>query len=241
MTTQTILSDSQVLRRVDLDLILEELLIFSRNNLIDRRSRATSTTESFSGDGSTTEFELTEDLDSQSRHKVMNVRTVKIDTASKTYFTDYVVGYSKEVDYTGKVKFWNPPANSTSISVKYDHTYQFVFAESPRVDLTSRAYPRISIQIKGNPKLAACGGKATRYEIEVTYTIIDLKRDYVESLINQIDRLFTEKSNQTGFHNFQWIYIDSISDIVPASEDENDTLYGAQVKLLIPHEYQFSK
>ena len=241
MPTETILSDVEVLRRVDLDLILDELLVFLRNNLTDRRTRTTNSTDTFTGDGTTSLFTFTVGLDSNSRSKIMNVKTVTIAGVSKTYFTDYITGYDKESTIIGKIQFWNAPSNSASIVVNVDHTKSWIYPERPRIDLTSRSYPRMAVQIKSKPEPAAVGGKATKYVITVVFTIIDLKRNQVEKTVNEVQRLFSEKSTQKGFKNFQWIVIENISDVIPSSEDSNDTVYGCQIDCQIPFEYQFSK
>ena len=241
MVTETITTDSNILRRVDYDKIIDEIVVTLRNSLTDRQSRTESTTDTFVGDGSATRFELTNDLDSKSRHKLMNITSVTVDGTAQTNYTSYIAGYSKDDPDLGFIRFWNSPSTAEAIIVNYDWRYSFIYTEDPRLDLSLDSYPMISVQIRGKPSEAGCGGKSTKHEITITIVIVDIKRNYVENIINEISTFFVEEDNKKGFHNFQYIFIDDISDIVPSSDDLNDIVYGAQVKLIIPFEYEFSR
>jgi len=236
----TLASDAEILRRVSLNNILDEILVRLRNNITDRRDRTTYVTETFTGDASTTTFELTEDLDSRDRHKVMNIKTLSVAGVAKTYMTDFYVGYRKDDEMLGKIQFWNAPANAASISVYYGHTYHFIYPEEPRIDLTSNHYPRISVQIKSKPEEAACGGKATKYVITVPIIVIDTKREYVEKTIQEIKDYFLPKTNRTSFVSFRYVFVSDVSEVARTTEDVNDIRYGQKLELSIPFEYEFS-
>jgi len=242
MVTETITSDSEVVSRVDFREIMDEIVLTLRNNVVDRQERASSDTDSFTGDGTTTTFEFTNDLDSKSRHKIMNVKSVTIDDTEQTVYEDYVVGYRKDSPILGKIQFWNAPDDSAAIVVSYDWQYSFVYSESPRIDLPVSSYPRINVQIKEtSPEEAAVGGKVFLYEIPVYLTVTDLKRDDTEDTMQEIVRYFNEKSQREGFWHFQYIRPVKLSGVIPADEEANETVYGQQYELLIPYEYVFSK
>ena len=243
MVTETILSLSEIRRRVSFELMLDELLERLRNNVSDRISnRIKTSSDTFTGDGSTTTFEFTNDFDSRNRHKVMSVSSVTINGVAQTSFTDYIIGYRKESPILGKIQFWNAPANSSTIIVKYSHTYHFIYPEEPRIDLTSNSYPRINIDLSGKPVEAGTGGKSTRYEIIVKLSVIDTKRDFVEKKIQFIKDFFSEEVTRKSFITFRYIYVTDVGDLAFApGEDPNDRRYGQQMELLIPFEYEFSK
>jgi len=242
MVSETLTSSAVINTRVNFRLILDELVLFLRNNLTDRRSRALSNTETFTGDDTTTTFTLTGDLDSRDRHKIMNVKSLIVAGTSQTFYSDYIVGFRKSSPDLGKIRFWNAPANAASISIRYQYAYHFVFPESPRVDLTTNAYPRVSVQLFNTfPKDVAIGGKVTKHDIIVQITVVDEKRDYTEDLIMEIKNLFVRESIKHGFFNFDYIMEPKLTPLVPNGEDPNDTVYVQQVELRIPNQYEFSK
>jgi hypothetical protein len=134
MGTLNILSNSKVLSRVDYTQIEDEITLFLRNKLTDRRNRTLNKTETFIPSNSTI-FELTGDLDNKGNHKVMNIRSLSIDGIEKSFYKDYVCGFKlRNNNLTslnediGKIRFWNAPSGSL-ISVNYDYAYSFVFVD----------------------------------------------------------------------------------------------------------------
>ncbi len=239
MVTKTITSNAEILSRVSIKDIMDELLVRLRNNITDRRSRAQTATDPFTGDGTTTVFEFTNDLDSKSRHKIMNVTSVTVDGVLKTNYTDYVVGYRKDSPILGKIQFWNAPSNNAAIVVNYEWRYTFIYPEAPRVDLTSEAYPRVSVQLSAKPIPAAVGGKATKYEILVPIIIIDTTRNFVETLGLEIKNYFQRDSVKRSFKTFSYIQMDEVSGIEQTPDDPNDIRYGQKIVLTIPFEYEY--
>jgi len=240
-TEKTIASYSEINNRLVLSRIEDELTHFLRNNLTDRQSRSLNATETFTADGETTIFELTGDLDSQDRHKVMNIKSLTVDGVSKTFIEDFDVGFRKDSPILGKIQFWNAPTSGT-ISVNYDYQYSFVFPEAPRVDLTSNAYPRVSDQIFNvNPTDVAIGGKVTKFDIIVMLTVVDITRNQVEAITQEIINLFVTESVKHGFKTFDYIREPKLTPLIPNGEDPNDIVYVQQVELNIPAQFVISK
>lgn len=239
--SSTIGSNSEINNRVVFAEIEDEITHFLRNNLTDRRSRTTNASESFTSTGTNFMFELTEDLDSKGRHKIMNVRSMKINGKSKEYMTDYIVGFRKDSDILGKIYFWNPPDAGT-ITINFDHTYSFVYPEAARVDLTTNAYPKVSVQtFNVIPKDVAIGGKVTKFDIIMMLTIVDTKRGYVQELIQEIVNLFVREDIKHGFNSFDYMREPKLTPLIPNGEDPNDVVYVQQVELNIPAQYVISK
>lgn len=95
MPSTTVTSTSEINRRINYSTTEEEMLIFLRNSLNDRRNRATLYSETFVGDGETIEFELTNDLDNNSKHKTTNILNIKYNSP-----------------YEGIVSYWNFDGNA---------------------------------------------------------------------------------------------------------------------------------
>jgi len=241
MVTETITSSSEINNRVIFSRIEDELTHFLRNNLTDRQSRATNNTETFTANNSTTNFELTGDLDSKSRHKIMNVKSLTVAGVTKTFISDFDIGFRKESPILGTIQFWNSPVSGT-ISINYDYLYSWIYPEAPRVDLTTNSYPRISVQIFNIiPKDVAIGGQVTKFDIIIMLTVIDTKRDYVESTVQEIVNLFVREDVKHGFETFDYIREPKMTPLIPNGEDPNDIVYVQQVELNIPAQYVISK
>jgi hypothetical protein len=238
---QTINSQFVINNRIVFSRIEDEITHFLRNNLTDRKNRANNQTESFSANGLLREFELTQDLDSKGRHKVMNIRSVTINNEIKKYLFDYDIGFRKDSDILGKLYFWNRP-EAGALIINYDSHYSFIYPEAPRVDLTSNSYPRVSVQIFNViPKDVAVGGQVTKFDITIMITVVDLKRGYVENLTQEIVNLFVQKSIKHGFKTFDYIREPKLTPLIPNGEDPNDLVYMQQVELNIPAQYVISK
>lgn len=243
----TITTDSKILSRVDYTQIEDELILFLRNKLIDRRARTSNKTETFTPDGSTTLFELTGDLDNKDRHKVMNIRSLSIDGIDKTYYTDYVCGFklrnttlTSNNEDLGKIRFWNPPVGS-EISVNYDYSSSFVWAQNNRVDLSTIAYPRVVLDSSGAMEDLGIGGNATIHTIAVNILVTDTLIEGVRSMIQQIKNIFVNNEVKQGFHNFNYIQITSIGEgPVVNQQDSNDVIYEQTITLSIPNQIEVS-
>lgn len=134
--------------------IREELVVFLRNSdVISTSDRGvTTTTEEFDGDGSETEFTLT-------NTPVRNIRSITVGGVSQTFGTDYSVDYS-----TAKVTFNSAPSNGTNnIDIQYDYgDSDSIYPDFPRYDLSLNSYPRVAIDITSTrTEEIALGGKDT--------------------------------------------------------------------------------
>lgn len=242
MPSVTIQSSAQILNRVDFSAILDELLHFFRIKIPDRQSRSLTGSETFTGDGTTTIFEFTNDLDSNARHKVMAVYDVYVDGVQQVLYRDFIVGFRKSSPILGKIMFWNPPANGAAITLSHNHTYHFIYAENPRVDLTSKKYPRISLNLfNAIPTDVAIGGKCNKYDIIMTITVVDIKRDYVESTVQKIKDALIPEYVRHGFTHFNYIHNVKLTPLIPNGEDPNDIVYVQQLEFTIPLQYEFSR
>lgn len=247
MATSTINTNSKILKRVDYTQIEDELTLFLRNNLIDRRSRSLNKTETFTPDGSTVLFELTGDLDNKNNHKVMNIKNLSIDGVSKSFYTDYICGFKLRINNLttsnpdiGKIRFWNAPTGN-KISVNYDYARSFVWPQNNRVDLSTIDYPRVTLDTNGSIEDLGIGGSSTIHDITVTIVVTDILIEGVRSLIQQIKNLFVLEGIKKGFHNFTYIMVSQIQEgpLINTS-DTNDVIYEQTITLSIPQQFEFS-
>ena len=104
---------SVINNRIDIEYMEDELLNYFRANLTDRQNRQQPNSEPFTGDGSTTTFELTGDLDTKGRHKLMCVRSITVAGTSQTFMTDYIAGFRKESPVNSKVVVEPSPVNDS--------------------------------------------------------------------------------------------------------------------------------
>lgn len=242
MVTTTIPSNSSLLSRIVYRDITDELLLALRNNIPDRKDRAETATETFTGDGSTTVFTLEDDVDDQNRHTIKNAIYVTVNGVRQTAFSDYVVGYRTNSPIIGKLQFWNAPSNGTTIVIYYAFRYHFIFEEMPRVDLTTNSYPRISLIISNvTPKDVAIGGKVQKHTLDVSITVVDIKKEFVEDSIQNIKDYFTDESVKHGFHFFDYIREPRLTGIAVNGQDPNDVVFLQQISYQIPNEFEFSR
>ena len=239
--SETITSQSVLNNIIDFSLIEDEFVNFLRINLVDRRDRAEYAEESFTSTGSNT-FELTGDLDSKSRHKIMAISSVDVDGTSQTFIKDYACSFRNGDDLLGKLYFWNAPVSGAVVTVKYYYKYSMVFVEKPRINLSTNSYPRVSFQlVSSDPTDVAIGGKVGKFDITLRLTIVDLTKTQVQKIVQKIHYLFTRESNKHGFHTVDYVRNPKTTPMDDNGEDENDVVYIQQVDLECPNQYQFSK
>ena len=99
---------------IDIFEIKQELVIFLRNQITDTHnpSRVSSEIEYFSGNNSTTSFELNKDISRNGFHMLKNVSSVKVNGLTKTNFTDYSADY--QGDNPGTITFTTAPDNAST-------------------------------------------------------------------------------------------------------------------------------
>ena len=243
----TISSNTNTLSRIDYTQIEDEITLFFRNNLVDRKGRTNNNTETFTPDGDTVLFELTGDLDSKSRHKVTNIRTLNIDGTPNYYYTNYVCGFKLRTNNLttnnndiGKIRFWNAPTGSL-ITVNYDHTYNFVWPNNNRVDISTIDYPRVTLDVSGESEDLGLGGVSTVNNLKLVVHVNDSLIEGVRDLIMQIKNLFIKESVKKGFHNFTYIKVSKISDGPNVnSDDSNDVVWSQTITMDIPNQFEYS-
>jgi len=237
----TLTSSAKVHSRVDFRLMKDELINFLRINLTDRLSRAKTAAETFSYDSGNA-YELTGDLDSAGRHKVMAIESLKIDGVDQVFLKDYYIGMRNDDSLLGKIRFWNNIQSGQEFTVRYQYQYGFIFSESPRIDLTVKSYPRVSVQLDSSePEDRCIGGKALRQTYTMMLTFCDTTQTGVENLVQETKDLFVEESNKHGFQTIDYIRNPKLTPLIPNGEDPNDVVYLQQMELEIPNQYEISK
>lgn len=238
--SQTLTSFTVINNRVQQSLVEDVLLNFLRNNLTDRQDRTLSNSETFTSNGTNT-YELTGDKDNKGRHKVMNIISLTVDNIAQTFLKDYKIGIRNDDPLHGKIYFWNAPINGSIINVSYNYAYNMIFTETPRINLNRSVYPTVSLQVDTTSFIdIAIGGGVTKKDIDITLTIIDTKKTYVETIAEQIINLFLKKETKNGFYYFDYIRLVRETPVIPNGEDPNDVVYMKQVELEIPNVFEFS-
>ena len=162
--------------RINWDNIIEEILIFIRNNATDPESRATNTTDEFDGDDNTKTFTLTQAT-------VKNVKTVTVGGSAKSFGTDYTIDYENH-----QITFTSAPAAGTdNVDVNYDYGTTWAYLDYPRADLTQSSYPRISIDwvnVVTTPD--GLGANGDFNDAMFAITIFGRNEDEVRTLVDEI-------------------------------------------------------
>jgi hypothetical protein len=239
MVQTTINSNAYIQARLDLSLVSDEILIRLRNVLTDRRSRTRQFTEYFSGNSIIQEFTFTKDLDNNNKHKIMNVRKVLVDGVEQVWLEDFDVGYRDNSPIYGKIRFYTPPG-SVTIEITYDAFYSMIFDEWTRYDLTSKCYPRLSLQLLSSTNRdRAIGGTAHSTDIYIQVTVGDIFRYNVEAIIKQIRDYFALETNKHSFKSFDFIMDGKTGPVLPYREDRNDVVFFQTIDFKIPVQWEF--
>ena len=249
MATKTITSKTKILSRVNITQIEDEIILFLRSNITDRRNRTKNASETFTGDGETLLFELQNDTDNKGRHKVMNIRSLEVDNIPQKLYTDYTCGFKlRNFNLThlnenlGKLQFWNPVADGKEIKVNYDYGYTFVYPNNNRVDLTTVDYPRILVDVTDDMEDLGIGGCGMIHNLTVTIVVTDTLIEGVRATIQEIKDKFLNLDVKKEFYSFTYIMLSQIQPGPQVSaEDTNDVLYEQVMTFLIPHQFEFSK
>lgn len=202
-----------VTTRVKYSLLRQELLFSLRNaDLITIGNRGVATTTAtFSGDGSTLNFDI-------SVATVKNVRSVVVSSVTKTFVTHYTV----DTNYTGgkcRISFTagNAPAlASSNIVVTYDYgASDRIFSDFPKPYIQQKDdFPRIGFDITNERSAdVALGGGAIRNELEVTFiAYAENDRDVDDLLYSLRDHLM---QRQKSFLRFKYITPSATGPLLP--------------------------
>ena len=133
------------------------LVEFLRAKLTDPRGRHTATSDTFTADGSTTQFTLTP----SSGTKVQAVTSVTVSGSSQNKWRDYYVDLQNQ-----QINFASAPT-SGSIVVNYkEGSTSWIYSDEVRNDMSSTSFPRISVAVVTSP-----GERVGNYQAAVEYNL----------------------------------------------------------------------
>lgn len=125
--------------RIDWDNIIEEILIFVRNNATDTQTRVTEETDDQDGTGSKKVFTLTRDA-------IQNIKSILVGSngaSAQDFGTDYTVVYGAT---STVVTLTTAPGNGINVAFTYDYgSPTWIYPDWPESNLSLASYPRISV------------------------------------------------------------------------------------------------
>lgn len=185
---------------LDISDILDEIVVTLKNqDVISTTTRGVTTgSETFSGDGSTLTYTLSNDI-------VRNVRTITIGGTAQSFGTDYSVDYNSS---SSTITFTSAPTNgSDNISVSYDYKASGgdkIYPDYVRADLSNSSFPRVSVSYMGaesTPLGLGASGVMTSPVVSISAYDRDEKdvNDYIDSIRSAI------LTNKKSFYTFKCI------------------------------------
>jgi virulence-associated protein VapD len=198
--------------------IKQELINFVRNqDIISISERGVTTaTETFNGDNTTVNFDL-------SNTNLKNVREVIVDTVTLSYGTDYSVDF--DGSNPGRITFTTAPSTGTNnISVEYDYgNSDRIYPDYPRPDLTLSSYPRIALEISQiNSNDFGIGGTDTISNLNIECVIFDVNVKPLEDKTTDLRNAF--RTNQKNFYNFQFIHPTLVGPVIKPTDRSDEIL-----------------
>ena len=195
----------------------KELVNFLRNqDIISTSDRGvTTTTETFSGNASDVDFDL-------SNTNVKNVRLIQISAVTQAYGTDYSIDF--DGSNPGRITFTTAPATGTNnISIQYDYgSSDRIYPDFPRADLKLSSYPRVAVNIISvASSTMGIGGESDNSSLLVSTVVFDAGMKSVLEKVNSIRNSI--RSNKSSFYNFDYITPNSITVLIK-SQDRNDEI-----------------
>ena len=200
---------------IDIYEVKKELTNYLRNqDLISLSARGvTTTTEQFSGNGTTTDFDL-------SNTNLKNVRDVQISSVSQSYGTDYTIDF--QGSNPGRISFTTaPPTGTNNIDIEYDYgNSDRVFSDYPRPDLTISSYPRVGFDIMTmSTAPMGIGGSEDMTNMTIEIVVYGINIENVEDIGTLIRNSFrTDKKN---FYNFKFVQPRTVGPLI-VSPNRND-------------------
>ena len=172
---------------IDEDNVVEELVVFLRNqNIFSTAQRGVTTiTEELDGTGSQLAFVL-------SNTPVRNVRGVTVGGVSKSLGADYTVVYS-----TATINFVVAPgAGTDNVDIQYDYgSTDKIYPDWPRPDLALSSFPRIAVDILDIPSRPGGFGNVNESEINFTVVVYDSTTKTIRDYITTIRTAFINNYN----------------------------------------------
>ena len=147
-----------------------------RKHINDPAARArTEKTDEFTGDGTTTNFELT-------NNSLVYINTVTVDGTILRVIRDYEIYFGKARGDKPQIIFKTAPADDASISVNYYYGTNWIYFGYPHVTATM---PRIGIMARNGQMIPAGVGDIEHFTYPKFNVIISV-RSGVEYEINNI-------------------------------------------------------
>lgn len=180
----------------------QELRNFLRNNdIISTSVRGVTTTiETFNGNNSTTDFDLT-------NYGVKNIREIQVNSNTLVYGQDY--NYSENivgVNAVTTVSFTVAPSSGTdNISIEYDYSANGdrIYDDFPQDFITIDSYPRIGFDIlNSNSNEISFSGAALQSNIIIQINAYGKGKAESEEFIDAIRDLFINNKNEFYYWNF---------------------------------------
>lgn len=209
--------------RMNLYSLIDEVVVFLRNNITDPEGRVNNKEEKFDGDNITVAFTL------QNTTNCKNIKTVTVGGISQSFGTDYSVSYgtSTVITFTSA-----PGIGVENIVITYSDGETWIYPDYPRSDLQVKSYPRISVDhtdITTEPHGLNAQGDMSSIVISI---MVYAKKTYtIRTLIDEVRDDIA--SNKKSFYNFNYIYPMAVSAIIP-SEDRSEQVMQCTVDFRIP-------
>lgn len=216
-TTLTLAAES-VTGIVDLFRLKEELVVFFRQRLVDPKDRGSNKTNVQSGTGSKVKFELPEET------TITAIRSVLINDALQTNYTDYYVDYNDKYSLTKPVVYFlTPPANNATVQFDYQDSSYWIFPDVPRADLSLDSYPRVGIgRIIVRTKEDGLHADGNLTDFFGSIVVRSAKENELNSLITDIRTLI--RQNKKKFHYFKLIIPQGAGSMIPQPGREEKIL-----------------
>jgi len=241
MPTSTINSQLQLVRPLNIRAIKDEILHRLRLNIPDPKNRGTVVNESFTGDGTTRVFELTQDKDSHGRHTVKYYRNVIVNNVGQKIYKDYVIGLRRSDKLNGKVAFATAPTNGHIVTIEYVKGNSFIFTESPRIDRSPNNYPQVTIQVHvASGDDADVRGGVMKYSLVLDINCVSLTEDECENIIFKIHDYLTRRNVRTSFHNIDILTNPRITPCIPYGDDQNEHVFVQTLTFDMPNNFVFT-
>lgn len=204
-----------------IDTIKEEMIMFARKNVTDPSSRGSSATETFSGNGSNTQFTV-------ANTNLKHITTVTISSVAKTEYSDFTVEYFGS--NKGRITFTTAPATGTNnISVTYKYGDTWIFPEFPKNPLTLSSYPRIAIDIIAGDSTPAALGTGN-VKTEITFLAVAYSNNTREADLILNDLRTDLINNAKNFVNIPFVYPEQIQNM--GSEQGKDAKVVARSMII---------
>lgn len=135
---------------------------FLRDRLQDPRSarRPTSTSDTFTADGSTVEFTMTPSLVSGSStvyNTTQHIDSVTVAGSTKKKWEDYSVDLQNQL-----IRFKTAPASGSIVATYSEGTSNWIYPDLAKVSLTASSYPRINVLV-----VSSTGDRLGNYQSDI--------------------------------------------------------------------------